>query len=104
MDKIFPKSFLNIWMKPKKFLLFKQLFLRRVQVSYRLFLICVSQHQYGRLDHWIVEITTTYSASILVLWIDKKKQGVRLLYFSFCKGVWKNFGWIIMYLATLILT
>ena len=32
MHEVSLKSFLDIWMKPKKFLIFKQLFQRRVQV------------------------------------------------------------------------
>ena len=36
-------------MKPRKFLIFKKLFLRRVQVSYKLFLIKKSVHPFATL-------------------------------------------------------
>ena len=35
MHKISPKSFEDIRMRPKKFLIFRQLFLRRVEVPYK---------------------------------------------------------------------
>ena len=58
-------------MKPENFLIFKQLFLRRVQVSYKRFLI-IKKRVYGHTE--VMNIRITFSSKFILVIIFTRNK------------------------------